>query len=150
MHLFGIYSKKILLHGYTLSAFTVSQPHASYACHTHGLSSKWTFLCRTIPNISELFRSLEEAIRYKFLPDLTGQLALSDVERDLLALPSRLGGLGIINPVTSSDFQHLCSITYPLLSRHLSFNNLSHILSPARNLKGITNEEQYKLNTREN
>ena len=46
-----------------LSAFTVSQPHASYACYTHGLSSKWTFLCRTIPNISELFRPLEEAIK---------------------------------------------------------------------------------------
>ena len=101
-----------------LSAFTVSQPHASYACYTHGLSSKWTFLCRTIPNISELFRPLEEAIRYKCLPAITGQLALSDVERDLLALPSRLGGLGIINPVTSSDFQHLTSnnISAPLTS----------------------------------
>ena len=34
-----------------LSTFAVSQPHAAYACYTHG---KWTFLCRTIPNISEL------------------------------------------------------------------------------------------------
>ena len=94
-----------------LSTFAVSQPHASYAaCYTHGLSSKWTFLCRTIPNISKHLRPLEEAIRYKFLPAITGQSALSDVERDLLALPSRLGGLGIINPVTSSDIQHLTSI----------------------------------------
>ena len=101
-----------------LSTFAVSQPHAAYACYTHGLSSKWTFLCRTIPNISERLRPLEEAIRYKFLPAITGQSALSDVERELLALPSRLGGLGIINPVTSSDIQHLTSINIstPLMS----------------------------------
>ena len=86
--------------------------------YTHGLSCKWTFLCRTVPNISELLCPLEVAIRHKFLPALTGQLALSGVERDLLALPSRLGGLGIINPVTSSDFQHLASsnISAPLTS----------------------------------
>ena len=98
-----------------LSAFAVSQPHASYACYTHGLSSKWTFLCRTIPNQIELLPPLEEAIRYKFLPAITGQSALSDVERDLLAMPSHLGGLGI---VTSSDFQHLTSnnISTPLTS----------------------------------
>ena len=90
-----------------LSTFAVSQPHASYACYTHGQSSKWIFLCRTIPNIlSGNLRPLVEAIRCKFLPAITGQSALSDVERDLLALPSRLGGLGIINPVTSSDIQH--------------------------------------------
>ena len=38
-------------------------------------------------------------------------------------------------------------ITHLLLSRHLSFNNRSHTLSPARSLKGIANKEQ--LNTRE-
>ena len=93
-----------------LSAFAVSQPHASsICCYTHELSSKWTFLCRMIPIISELFRPLEEAIRYKFIPALTGQSAFNDVERILLALPSRVGGLGIVNPVTSSDLQHLTS-----------------------------------------
>ena len=87
-------------------------------CYTHELSSKWTFLCRMIPIISELFRPLEEAIRYKFIPALTGQSAFNDVERILLALPSHVGGLGIINPVTSSDLQHLTSknISAPLTS----------------------------------
>lgn len=68
-----------------LSAFAVSQPHASCACYTHGLFSKWTFLCRAIPNIIKLFHPLEYAIRYKLLPALNGQSALSDVECDLLA-----------------------------------------------------------------
>ena len=36
-------------------------------------------------------------IRRVFLPSLTGQPTLSGQTKDLLALPARLGGLGIIN-----------------------------------------------------
>ena len=99
---------------------------------THGLS---TFLNRTILNVSEIFRPLEEAIRYKFLPAIIGQLALCDVERDLLVLPTRLGGLGVINPVTSSDFQHLTSnnISAPLTS--LILQQYITYLSPPRSCK---------------
>ncbi len=47
---------------------------------------------------------------------LTGQCTFSDAERDLLALPPRLGGLGIINPASYSSFQFSSSvsITAPL------------------------------------
>ena len=31
-------------------------------------------------------------------PNLTGQNPFNDIERDLLALPARLGGLGIFDP----------------------------------------------------
>ena len=48
-----------------LAAIARSQPHAAYAAMTHGLSSKWTYLSRTIPNISDLFQPLENVIRYK-------------------------------------------------------------------------------------
>ena len=47
------------------AAIARSQPHAAYAAMTHGLSSKWTYLSRTIPNISDLFQPLENVIRYK-------------------------------------------------------------------------------------
>ena len=43
------------------------------------------------------------------LPSLTGKCAFSDVERQLISLPSRLGGLGIINPCVSSAFQFSAS-----------------------------------------
>jgi len=65
----------------------------------HGLVSKWTFLARTVPEISHLFQPLEDAIRQCFLPSLTGQNSFSDTTRDLMALPTRLDGLGILNPV---------------------------------------------------
>ena len=79
-------------------AVTQPQPHTAYADFTHGLASKWTFLARTIPNVEHLLQPLEDAIRQRFLPALTGQNSFSDSIRDLMALPARLGGLGIINP----------------------------------------------------
>ena len=58
---------------------------------------------RTIPNISQLLKPLEDAIRHKLIPALTEGRFLSDDERSLISLPVRLGGLGIINPTQISD-----------------------------------------------
>ena len=101
-----------------LSSIALTQPHAAYAAFTHGLKHKWTYLIRTIPDIESLLQPLEDAIRHKFLPSLTGQTALSNDTRELLALPVRHGGLGIINPTRNSRFYHQSSkhITAPLIS----------------------------------
>ena len=99
-----------------LSSITTSQPHAAYTAFTHGLVNKWTFLSRTIPDAEELFKPLEEMIRTRLIPTLTGQNSCNDDMRDLLALPTRLGGLGIINPCkqSSGHFHSSESITAPL------------------------------------
>ena len=78
--------------------------------------SKWTYLTRVIPNISDLLQPLEDAIRQKFLTSLTGQNAFNDVTRELMALPVRLGVLGIINPTAEAPSHHDAStkITTPL------------------------------------
>ena len=101
-----------------LSSIAVTQPHAAYAVFTHGLKHKWTYLIRTIPDISVHIQPLEDAIRHKFLPSLTGQNALNDETRELMALPVRREGLGIINPSHNNQFQHQSSehITAPLVS----------------------------------
>ena len=98
-----------------LSSIAVTQLHAAYAALTHGLKHKWTYL---IPNIEDQLQPLEDAIRHKFLPSLTGQSALNDETRDLMALPVRHGGLGIINPTrnTRSHHQFSESIRAPLVS----------------------------------
>ena len=74
------------------------------------------FLARTKADIGDLFQPLEEAIRHRFLPSLTGQNAFNDAERELMALPVRLGGLGITNPTTQTAHQHSTSrkVTAPL------------------------------------
>ena len=101
-----------------LSSITITQPHAAYAAFSHGLSSKWTYLARTIPDCEDLFKPLEEAIRQRLLPSLTGQNAFNDTDRDLMALPARLGGLDITDPSRQTSPQHIASvkITAPLVT----------------------------------
>ena len=88
-----------------LSTIAMSQPHAAYAAFTHGLGSKWNYLVRCIPGINDLLEPVEAAIRLKFIPTLTGRNAINDMERQLLALPVREGGLNIINPTKTATIQ---------------------------------------------
>ena len=101
-----------------LAEIATSQPHAAYAAFVHGLSSPWTYLSRTIPEVSDLFQPLEDAIHQVFILSLTGRPPCSKLIRDLLALPVRLGGLGLTNPAVISDdnFQASVKLTAPLVA----------------------------------
>ena len=88
-----------------LSSFATSQPHAAYSAMTHGLSSQWLFLQRTVPALSPLLQPLENTISDHFIPALTGRGSCTKLECDLFALPARLGGLGLTNPTKSAVHQ---------------------------------------------
>ena len=99
------------------------QPFNSPKLPTHtafvrGLSSRWTYLSRTIPGVSNLFQPLENAIHQVFIPAITGFPPCSKITRDLLALPVRLGGLGLNNPAATSNDKYQASVklTAPLVS----------------------------------
>ena len=79
---------------------------------------KWQYILRTVASLSKQVIPLEDAIRFKFIPAITGQSQISDVERDLLPLPCRLGGMGLINPTKICDdhFSHSEEITGPLVN----------------------------------
>ena len=62
--------------------------------------------------VREQFSSLEEVIRLDFIPAISGR-AVSDIERVLLALPARRGGLGLPNPASDADVLYLCLGTLP-------------------------------------
>ena len=100
-----------------LSEISITQPHSVYADFTHGFSSKWTFICRTVPNIQLELQPLEYVICKSFLPNLTGQSTFSNSLRDLIALPARLGGPGITKPVDESCrlFDNSIKFTRPLV-----------------------------------
>ena len=100
----------------TLSSFAVTQPHAAYAAATHGLAGKWNYLARTVPSIGDLLQPLEDNIRTKLIPALTGRSPPNDCERELFALPARLGGLGLVNPSKRAPDEHSASlqVTNPL------------------------------------
>ena len=63
---------------------------------------RWCFLQRTIPNTKSFFIPLEEVIRDHLIPAIVGR-NVSDIERRILSLPVRMGGLGIQNPVETAD-----------------------------------------------
>ena len=100
----------------SLAEIAATQPHAAYAAYTHYTMNKWNFLMRTIPGITDLLQPLEDAITTKLLPALTGRSAISSLERELISLPARLGGLGIPNPTQQADIQYQNSrkITAPM------------------------------------
>ena len=47
---------------------------------------------------------------HKFIPAITGRRSITDVERELFALPCKLGGLGIPNPTIVSDTYYNTSL----------------------------------------
>ena len=81
----------------TLARIAKSEPHAAYSAYTHCLQSQWTFLCRAMPGEPKLFQPLEDAIRKVFIPSVFNH-EVNDLERDLLSLPARMGGMGITKP----------------------------------------------------
>ena len=88
----------------------------AYYAFTHGMIGHWMYAMRTIPDISLLFKPLEDAIDIylKLLPSFTGH-SCSTSERELLFLPCHLGGLGIVNPTVIADSQFdATKITNPL------------------------------------
>ena len=62
-----------------LEVIAVTQPHAAYAAMTHRLTSK--YMSRTVSNIGPLLHPLEERIRTKLIPALTGRPPPKGIER---------------------------------------------------------------------
>ena len=101
-----------------LSDIAKCHPQAAYAAFVHGYKHKFTYCIRTIPDISRLLKPVEEAIANVFLPALFGQ-EISHIDRQIWALPTRLGGLGILCIPNEAEFNlssskvismHLCAL----------------------------------------
>ena len=85
-----------------VSKFAKDEPQLAYTAYTKALGMRWCFLQRTVPNVSNFFEPLEGAIRHYLIPAIIGR-KVSDLERRLISLPVRLGGLGIQNPMLTAD-----------------------------------------------
>ena len=109
-----------------LADFARTQPQASYAAYSFGLKHRWTYFLRTLPDIQDLLVPLEEAIAQVLIPAIL-ERKCSQLDRDILALPVRLGGLGMANPCHEAAREHASSIkvTSPLVEQIM---NQSHQL----------------------
>ena len=101
-----------------LAEFALSQPQACYSAFTFGLKHKWTYFMRTLPDIQDLLVPLEDAISQVLLPAII-ERKTSHLERDILALPVRFGGLGLTNPCHEAKREYASSVkvTAPLVEQ---------------------------------
>ena len=100
------------------------------------------------PSADNLLKPLEFAIRQKVIPALTGQPAPNDTVRKLLALPARLGGLGILDPTSAGTTQREMSeeISAPLVDTILQ--NSTYSLNDRQVEEGIIQVEGKQKATR--
>ena len=102
-----------------LANIAKTQPHAAFAVFTHGLIGRWTYGIRVSTLCAdEALKPLEESIAQKLIPALTSQSAPADNIRALLALPTRLGGMGLINPqeIRSEQQESSAILCKPLMA----------------------------------
>ena len=98
-----------------ISELANSQPQACFAPYTFGLKHHRTYFMRTLPDIQELLRPLEDACMSSFIPSITGHRC-NPTEHQVLELPTRAGRLGIINTCTKASVSYEASkrISAPL------------------------------------
>ena len=93
-----------------LSLLAVEEPQVALSAYTKGICHRWTFIQRTLGGIGPFFQPLEDCIRHKLIPSIVGR-NVSDIERSIMSLPVRYGGLGIANPVKSCEREYQASKT---------------------------------------
>jgi hypothetical protein len=135
----------------SLSTIATSEPHAAYAAYTRCLQSQWGFLCRSMPSTPALFEPLEETIRTVFIPALLRR-EVNDLERDLLSLPARMGGMGITKPTQECITSHtnslnVCTPLVRLVQRQEFEFDPRELFEEIKKLRGdvdVENEARHK------
>ena len=146
-----------------LSEIAKAEPHAAYSAFIFGIQHRWNFLMRTVPHISNWLDPLEQTIRHKLIPALTEGHVLTDEERGVVALPPRLGGLGIPNPCGQAEYEHQNSmkLTRQLTQRIVAQDDFGEIdlaeqmtitreITKAREGKQKGESERLKMNMARN
>ena len=80
----------------SLEAAAKTEPHLAYIALVKVIQSRWNFIMRTVPGSELHMQPLEAKLRNVI--SLLFDRTLSDLERDIIALPCSAGGLGLINP----------------------------------------------------
>ena len=73
----------------------IAKTHSAF---TSGYKQKFTFFIRTIENIENVLLPLDKVIRQKLTTTLFNDFPTEEL-RSLIALPCKLGGMSIVNPI---------------------------------------------------
>ena len=88
---------------------------------TAGFKHKVTNTTRTIPDICQHVQKLDQYVEKVFIPALIDVDRPRNIERKLLLLPVKLGGMGIVifADIAKMEYQDLRNITESLTKLHL-------------------------------
>lgn len=128
-----------------LATFAKSQPHAAHSAFTHGLTSVWSHVIRTTPSIGHLLQPLEDAIRMNLIPGLTDGPPPNDLDRSLLALPARLGGIALKNPAADTESIYTASLKISDPLKEAIISNTSDYSYEILSSQLIARSEVHKL-----
>ena len=100
-----------------LSEFAKSQPQAAYAAFYFGEQNKFSYFLRTIPEMNDLMKPVDEIVQNFLLPAIIGEI-IFEKERELYSLPIRSGGLGfpVFSEKTCNELENSLTITAPLVA----------------------------------
>jgi hypothetical protein len=139
-----------------LARIATFTPHAAHQNFVAVLRNCWSFAQNTTAFLGPLLEPLETAIRHKLAAALLRhRRVLTDDERALWALPGRLGGMGLDNPMTESPHKYASSVsrTAPLVKlikaqeRHLTKKvqaDMKNAKTEAKKAKNLRIENEAK------
>ena len=78
-----------------LAEIATTCPQAAYSAYVSSYQHKLTYFLRTIPRIEDELKQIDEAVRHRLIPSLTGGHIMNNQERVLFSLPPHLGGMGM-------------------------------------------------------
>ena len=115
-----------------LAKIAVDEPQIAYAAYTKSICHRWTFVQRTMSDISSLFTPIEECLRNNLIPSILGR-RVSDLEMKIISLPVHLGGFGITNPVENAEREFFASVQVT--------KNLSDLIVQQKQDRSLYNQE---------
>jgi len=89
-----------------LAEIATTYPQAAYSAYVSSYQHKLTYFLRTIPGIGDELKKIDEVVRQRLIPALTGGHIINDRERLIFSLPPRLGGMGMKIFSEEADLDH--------------------------------------------
>ena len=128
-----------------LSTAAESQPQAAYAALSKSLQFEWSYLHRVLLNFGTSFALLRDVINKKFWPSVFGG-QISNSEQHLFSLPTRLGGMGIFDPVELANVAYTTSRACTNLVVDAIKNNADFVVSSySVNVRSVKTEKHKEL-----
>ena len=133
-----------------LSSISESQPQTVYSAFVSDFKSKLSYFMGAIPGVSQFLYALEETVRKKFIPAITGGHICSNNEPRVLSVPTRYSRLAIpmFYELAETEYESSRKITSeltPLIINQSSQYNINERKAKQlkQNIKGIK-ESNYR------